>query len=750
MSDTLRDRVAAYFEGEDYRAVTAAELREMLGLSSAEHETLLELLARLELDGIAIHVDGRGWFAPGREGWIVGRLSINRKGFGFVQPVRDDGRGDVFVDRDDLKDAHDHDLVLVRALKPKGKGRLRGGAPRLREGRVLQVLQRSARLVVGHYYRTGDAGVVEPLEHDSTREISVSADASQNARDGDRVLVRLIDEPPVEGLPSGEVIVVLGDEQTYEDDLRIICAEYGLPDDFPAEVEREASALPGDLTPSLRRGRVDRRDLCLLTIDPDDARDFDDAVTVTRTRSGYRLGVFIADVAAYVASGSAIDREAYRRATSVYLPGRVFPMLPERLSNDLCSLRPDEDRLARGVWMNVTPEGEIDGVEIERSVIRSRRRLTYAAAQAIIANEKGGETPEIVEQVRTLEELRGVLRSSRLRDGALALELDAQHVQLDGDGEVIDVVVEKSDESHQLIEECMLAANQAVARVATERGIAILRRVHPAPSEEDIEEFIRFCQTVVPSARLRGPDDFQRLVDSLHGQPSAPIINFALLRTLTQASYSPERALHFALAKEDYCHFTSPIRRYPDLQVHRALDAALFGVKMPKAWREQSDALEEVAAHCSERERAAEDAEREMSKLRVISWLRRRIGERFDGIISAVLEFGFFVRLEGSLAEGMVHVRNLGEDYFEYDERRRSLHGRRTGARFRLGDRVRVELLRADPVSRQVDLRWLPAEEGPSDAPTSRSARKTPRQAKGGGGARRGSGRASSKGGRRR
>ncbi len=689
------------------------ELHEQFAVPSADFEAFAELMLQLEEQGVAVHLEGRGWFSPKHEGWIVGRLTINRKGFGFVRPVVEDDRGDIFISRSKLKDAHDRDLVLVKGRKPKrragphSKGQK---GPELREGRVLHVLRRSPRLVVGRYYSAGDAGVVEPIRHDSTREIHIPAGRNQDAADRDRVMVRISEEPAVNGLPSGDVVLVLGEEQTYREDLQLILAEYDLPTEFPAEVQREVEQLPKDVGPAEIKGRVDRRDVIVVTIDPEDARDFDDAITVARTSDGgYRLGVFIADVAAYVAPGSAIDREAYRRATSVYLPGQVVPMLPERLSNDLCSLRPNVDRLARAVWMQVASDGTLGEIELERTVIRSDRRFTYADVQSLIDGDEIPDLdPDLEVVLRDLAALRGLLRDRRHREGSLNLELESQRVILGEDGEVDEIVIESGDESHQLVEECMLIANEAVARVATKREFAILRRVHPEPSEEDVDSFIAFCQTVVPNFTVSGVDDFQRLIEFVRGQPASPVVNFALLRTLTQASYSPDRALHFALAKEEYCHFTSPIRRYPDLQVHRALDAAVFGEKMPKAWFAQLDSLEEVAAHCSQRERAAEDAEREMTKLRVISWLRDRVGERFKGTIAAVLEFGFFVRLNDTLAEGMVHVRSLDHDFYEFSERDRTLRGKRSGHRFALGDQVEVELVRADPIARQVDMTWIP------------------------------------------
>ena len=464
----MRDLVASHLDSEGYQPQTFRELADRFEIPAKGQEEFLRLLLEFEERGAVVELEGRGWFSPRNEGWIVGRLTINRKGFGFVKPVVEDGRGDVFISRNKLKDAHDRDLVLVKSRKPRRRGPLPQSGPALREGRILHVIRRSPRLIVGRYYATGDSGVVEPLRHESTRDIHIGRGRGQLAEDGDRVMVRIADEPTVKGLPAGDVVLVLGEEQTYEEDLQLVLAEYGLPSDFSEAVAREVDQLPSEVGGVEIEGRVDRRSVQVVTIDPEDARDFDDAITLTRTENGgYRLGVFIADVAFYVKPGSAIDREACRRGTSVYLPGRVVPMLPERISNDLCSLRPNVDRLARGVWMSIDPDGALSEIEIERAVIRSRRRLTYGEVQSLIDGEDFGDLDDDLRSMLCdLVELRGVLRSCRQREGALNLEIESQHLLLDDTGEVSEIRVDTGDESHQLVEECMLIANEAVARVS--------------------------------------------------------------------------------------------------------------------------------------------------------------------------------------------------------------------------------------------------------------------------------------------
>ncbi|MEE8142197.1 MAG: RNB domain-containing ribonuclease, partial [Planctomycetota bacterium] len=398
------------------------------------------------------------------------------------------------------------------------------------------------------------------------------------------------------------------------------------------------------------------------------------------------------------------------------LPGKVFPMLPERLSNNLCSLRPEEDRLAKVVWMQVSSEGELQSYSVENAVMRSARRFTYEEVLKVLEGEKLGRGEKaLTEALHTMDRLRKVLHRRRVQGGALDLDIAEPRVFLDKSGEVTEIREQRRDAAHHLIEEFMLLANEAVARLATERTLAIIRRVHPSPPEGDLEGFLRFCRVLAPGVQVSGPEDFQALVEAVRGQPAALILNLALLRTMSRAEYSAAKGLHFALATDEYCHFTSPIRRYPDLQVHRALDTVLGRSQGRTAGRkkghqlapEDSPSLEQMAQHCSFKERRAEGAEREMTKLRVIYWLRERLGDRFTGIITAVFDYGFFVRLDGILVEGMTPISELRDDYYLLHEAQFALRGRHKGKIFRLGDPVEVELRRADPLSRQIDLRYL-------------------------------------------
>ena len=709
---------SAFFDGSDYRVMAASALADRFEVRREEHEGLIEILEELESRGIAVHVEGRGWCSPRREGWVVGSLKVNRKGFGFARPVREDPKGDLFIAPNKLKDGHDGDLVLVKPSKPRRQrssrgarrsARDRGARENGREGRVIAVLRRSPRVILGIYYLAhGDGGVVEPIGRGGLRDIFIPGGREAGVKDGERVLARCVEGKAVGGLPPGEVIERASPEGTWQADLQLIAAEYGLREEFPAEVREEAEQLATGIPAEEIAARVDVRDRTIITIDPRDAKDFDDAVTVELRDDGtWVLGVLVADVSHYVRPGSALDLEAYRRGTSVYLPGKVFPMLPERLSNRICSLQEGEDRLAKAVWMELSAEAELISYRVERVVMCSRRRFSYHEVQEILdgADPDPGEEP-LADMLHHLEELRRLLFRRRHGRGGLDLDLPEQRIFLDDDGEVVDLTAHERLNAHRLIEEFMLLANEAVARVASERHINILRRTHPAPPEDDVETFLKFCRVMVPGIPVGGSGDFQSLVEALSGRREAAVMNLALLRTLTRARYSASQALHFALALDEYCHFTSPIRRYPDLQVHRALDGTLFGIRPTVPRKLELPVLDQMAEHSSATERQAEEAEREMRKLRAISWLQPLEGEVFAGIITAVFDYGFFVRLDDNLVEGMVHISSLRDDYYVLQEAQYALRGRNAGRSFRLGDAVDVRLYRADPVGRTIDFRY--------------------------------------------
>ncbi|OUU20114.1 MAG: ribonuclease R [Planctomycetia bacterium TMED53] len=700
--------IRSWYRSDQYQPFKVADMRELPGWGKVETAELEAALSDLENRGEMVFLFARGWFATSREGWFVGTLSIARRGFGFVRALAVDPRGDVFIPIRRLRDGHHGDRVLVALEKTrKGNPPLAGEG---RSGKILEVIERSPRVFPGYFYEAeGGAGVVEPARHESVREVWIDPSFRSGVEDGDRVLARLRSGAAIDGLPPGEVLCNWAPEGTWLADLQIVCAEHELREEFPAEVEELAAAFPEQISAEELETRVDRRELPFMTIDPVDAKDFDDAIyALELPEGGFRLGVAIADVSHFVSQGDPIDQEALLRGTSVYIPGKTIPMLPERLSNGLCSLRPQEDRLAKIAWMDLDSKGNFTDIQLEKSVIRSAHRFTYEGAQAILEGNSTEEVSGVLkEQVQVLNQLREILLKRRLRQGALQLEIEEMKLVLDDEGEVIDVISREHLEAHGLVEECMLAANEAVATFASQHQLPILRRVHAPPDESELDKFIKLCRVLVSEAPVNSVDDLPKLIEVVTGSDLAPVVFFALLRSLTRAEYSPAKEVHFALQKQEYCHFTSPIRRYPDLQVHQILDRFFStGGEGPKLSHEDVS-LHELAENCSTRERAAEAAERDMSRLRAISWLRHRVGERFPGIVTSVRDQGFHVRLDGVLVDGFVHVSRLRDDHYVFNETHFALRGVNKGNMIRLGDPVEVELEGVDPLQRDIDLRYL-------------------------------------------
>jgi ribonuclease R len=744
-------------------------LAQALQVAPDELDGLLEVLLRLQIEGEVLKLPREGWTLPEETEFRVGVLRVSRRGGAFLSLSKPEEAGDIRVRPDAIGSAFDGDVVMVRVTGwPRGK---RGPArkrpqkgmrreperpgPRLREGRVVEVLRRSRKLIPGKFWvaaavpgRAGQegeaaettAGFVRPLARHLPTEIYVGPEEKGQARDGDKVMVRLLPGESHGVYPRGQVVALQAEKPTLDSDFLLMEAEFGFPVEHPPAALAEAESWTGRdlITEELKSGRTDLRGLPTFTIDPEDARDFDDAVSLeARPGGGLRLGVHIADVSRYVPSGSALDRSAELRGTSIYLPGRVVPMLPERLSNDLCSLRPKEDRLTKSVYLDFDARGEPAGTRILRSVIRTSRRFNYQEVMAILdevdrrrgspasgravypRDRRGREErrelslPEdaglYLETVEKMAELRDLLWRGRHARGALDLDIPRLRLRVDQAGQPVAVDREERDPSHHLIEEFMLAANEAVAQYLGEKGLPVVARVHSPPDEERIEDFFHFLeQAGFRLGKKAGSRDLQQIVEETAGEPLAPVIHLALLKSLAHAEYAPAPALHFALATATYCHFTSPIRRYPDLLVHQILDEHLDSKLKSSSRRvEWEAALPEHAAGASRAERRAEEAEREMTKLRLIRFLEPRVGEEMDAMVVSIHPFGFFVRTEELLLEGLVHVSTLGDDFYRYDEDELVLRGERRRGTFRTGDRVRVALNELDPDFRQIGFRFL-------------------------------------------
>jgi ribonuclease R len=682
------------------KPVSVRELARRLGLQGAARRELKPELTRLLEEGAALRIRGTRIGLPQRMNLVVGRLSCNPSGFGFVVPeVRDGSQPDVYVSAFNLKEALHGDRVVVRVerLSPKGP-----------EGRIIRVLDRALVRLVGRYEDDGRiGGHVVPFDRRVLHELFVPPGDAGEATAGQMVVAEITRPPTATRNPAGKVLQVLGRLEDPGVDLKVVMAKHELPEAFPPEVEQEALTVPKTVTPEDVRGRTDFRPWATVTVDPETARDHDDAISLDRLPNGnWLLAVHIADVAHYVREGSLLDQEAYLRGTSVYFPERVVPMLPHALSSHICSLVEGEDRLTQTVLMEIDGRGRIRRTEFHDGVIRSAARMSYGQVQAIVDGDaalRQGHAP-LVPLCERMDELARIMRRRRYERGALDLDLPEPKLVLGPEGQVVQIVAHERLDSMRMIEEFMLAANEAVAERLSQAAVSALFRIHERPDPEKVEEFSELAASLgyrLP-ANLEAvrPEDFQLILRQIEGKPEQRLVSFLLLRTMKLARYHEENLGHFGLATEMYAHFTSPIRRYPDLVVHRALRALRQG--RPVA-AETAAKLPEMGLHLSDRERKAAEAERELIEWKKVRFMADKVGEVFTGYVTGVQAFGLFVELEEIYVQGLVHVSSMSDDYYHFDEKGHRLQGENTGQVYRLGDRVRVQVARADLERRQVD-----------------------------------------------
>jgi len=694
-----RHAVLRFLRERAQRPVRLKELARALGAEAEEYGQLKRLLRELEETGEIYRVRGRRYALPSRINLIVGRLQITRKGPGFVIP--DAGDGDVFISASQLGNAYDGDRVVARIERQR-----RG---RNREGTVVRVLERARSQVVGVFRRSGRYGLLVPSEGTLHRDVFVPGGAERGAEDGELVVARIVDWGSDHHDPVGEVVEVLGRPGEPGVDVLAIIHTHELPTEFPSDVTSEADALACEA--SVERavaGRLDLRELLSFTIDPVDAKDHDDAISIEQlAQERWRVGVHIADVSHFVREGSAIDEEAFQRGTSVYLVDRVLPMLPDVLSSDLCSLQAGQDRLTLSAILELDASGVIGPLELVPSVIRSRYALSYEQAQEIIDGTRAAER-DLCAALKSLRDLARQLRRRRQARGSLDFDLPEVRVIVNAAGEPTHVQQLLRLDTHQLIEEFMIAVNEAVARLATREGLPFIYRVHEAPDPDRFErlrEFLSGLGLELPKNAHNSPRALQRLLGAVEGQPEEAIVSTLVLRSMKQARYSAFRSGHFGLASQAYTHFTSPIRRYPDLVVHRIVRAATFEqLAVPEALREQLDA---AAARASLRERQAMEAERDSVELKKLEFMEHHLGDQFSGTVSGVTSYGLFVLLDNVLAEGLVHVSELEDDYYHYVEDEHALVGEARRRRIRLGDRVSVQVIAVDREARELDLRLI-------------------------------------------
>ena len=708
----IREQILGLLRRKGYRPLDKTDIARELGLKGKERVVVRQNLRELEREGQIVRIRKNRYVLPAEADLITGKLSIHPVGYGFLTPETQ-GQPDVFIAAENIGTAMHGDRVVARMSRNAPYGLIKGR----REGRVIRILERAHDTIVGTLQRSRNFYYVVPDDPRFVHDIYVRP-ASQKLTDrrpqtattvGDKVVVRLHAWESRHVNPEGEIIEVLGPATAPGIDMLSIIRKFHLPAEFPKDVLDQAGRIPEKVDARQLEGREDLRKEFIVTIDPDDARDFDDAIQVEKTNSGWRLGVHIADVAAYVEPGSALDREARRRGNSIYLPDRVIPMLPERLSNGVCSLKPRVDRLTRSVFIHFDRHGVAKSARFERSVIRSAHRLTYKQAYAIL---KSPARDPLGERLNLAWELAALLRRKRFEHGALDLDFPEVKVWVDKQGKPIRLERVENDESHQLIEEFMLAANEAVAHELKKRAIPTIYRVHENPNPEKLAEYREFALSFdYRVGDLTRRAELQRLLAAFRGKPEEQALKVALLKSLKRARYDTQPVGHYGLAKANYLHFTSPIRRYADLVVHRSLgrDAALrrpVGAAR-RPYHPDVGEMASIAEHISATERNAADAEIDAAQMKKLEFFQRQLDERnpqiFRAAIVDVRNYGLMVELPEALITGLIHVSSLTDDFYLFEPARRQLIGRRSRKRFKIGDEVSVFVARVDAFKRQID-----------------------------------------------
>src|SRR3989338_5221863 len=712
-----------------YRPLTMKELIKNFNISSENRNSFRTLIRGLASDGEIIKIKGNRFGLPEKMNLVTGVVQGHPDGYGFVIP--EDGGEDLFINPRNMREVMHGDKVICRAESAQKGGK--------KEGRIIRILERGHKTIVGIYEPSGHFGFVIPDDRRISHDIYIPLKYSGKAKRGHAVITEITAYPMKNRNPEGRIIELIGYPDNPDVEIDIVLRKYDVPSKFPIDVLKEADAVQKEVTDEEIIGRLDLRDKNIVTIDGEKAKDFDDAVYVERLNNGnYMLGVHIAYVSHYVKEENNLDNEAFKRGTSVYFPDRVIPMLPFQLSNEICSLKPKVNRLTLSAFMEFDRQGELINYSFAESVINSKERMTYTDVAVIL--EKGqGENKDLKERYSYLlndfylmRELCEVLRERRMRKGSIDFDLPEPDIILDLMGKPENIIKTERNIAHKIIEEFMLVANETVATHFTKLEIPALYRVHDEPDPAKIIELSEFVSNfgyhlkiprpihlmgVPPPLKKEGkggfhPKRFQELLNSIRGKPEELLISTITLRHMKQARYSPENIGHFGLAFENYTHFTSPIRRYPDLIVHRLLkDIAPIhkggskgGKKRLDMWEEK---LPEIARHSSERERTSDEAENDIVKLKRVQFMMEKIGGEYEGIISGVTAFGLFVELSEIFVEGLVHVSGMTDDYYALNERDHSLIGRRTKKRFRMGDRVKVKVENVSIEKRQIDFKLV-------------------------------------------
>jgi ribonuclease R len=700
------DELLRLIQNKAHHPASARELAQLLRIPREERNSFKRQLRTLVASGQLLQIRGNRFGVAERMDVVVGRLQTNPGGFGFVVPEHAEPgeRKDIFIAPPNLAEAMHGDRVVARVERQTEKGL---------EGRIIRILQRSQETVVGRFEMdVSGLGYVVPFDRRILTDIQVPTGQWASAEPGEMVLVEITRWPTASRGPVGRVIEVLGRIDEPGVDTQIIIRKHGIPDTHSEESIEEAKRLGEVVKERDLRGRTDFRPTTTVTIDGEHARDFDDAITIERLGNGnYWLGVHIADVSHYVNEGNALDEEAYERGTSVYFPERAVHMFPSELATGLCSLNPHVDRLVQSCLMEVDRRGSVVRYEMHDGVINSDARMTYTAVNAILTDRDPAALAEyasLVPMFELMHQLFEILNARRRRRGAIDFDLPETEVVLSEFGEIEAIIPSERNVAHRIIEEFMLLANETVASHLVAGDAPALHRVHEAPDVKKVEDFEEFITTLGYSLAAHGhavrPKHFQKLIDRMRGTPEERPIAALMLRTMQKARYDAAPLGHFGLAVEQYTHFTSPIRRYPDLVVHRMLRASRQGEISDTRREELGEDLPEIARHTSEMERRADEAERELIQWKKVRFMADKVGDEYHGYITGVAPFGLFVELIEHFVEGLVHISSMADDYYRFVEQQHTLRGENTKRVYRLGDKVLVQVVRVDMERRQLDL----------------------------------------------
>ena len=696
----IKDTLLEFMREEAYRPMDIQELVSVFDINPDEYRAFKKTLKTMEKEGLIFRTKKDKFALPERLGLITGKLQAHAKGFGFLIPEIE-GEKDVFIPSSFINGAMNGDRILVQITREDKNGKKR-------EGEVIQILERANTKIIGVYEDSKNFGFVIAEDTRISQDIFISKKDRNGAKDGDVVVVEITKWPEKRRSPEGVVKEVLGQKGDKGLDILTIIKKYGLPEEFPPKVQAFASGIDEEIPLKEYKRRKDLRDVRMVTIDGEDAKDLDDAVSIERLDNGrYRLGVHIADVSHYVREKNPLDKEALKRGTSVYLIDRVIPMLPKKLSNGICSLNPKVDRLTLSCIMDIDSSGKVLDHEIVESVIRTNERMTYTDVTKILKDndpELSKRYDYLLDDFKAMEELCNILYKKRTKRGAIDFEFEESKIILNEFGKPIDIKPYEREIANRIIEEFMLVCNETVAEHMFWSHLPFVYRIHEDPDEEKLEKFREFIYNLGYIVKWNGevkPRNLQEILEKVRGKKEETVVSTLLLRSMMRAKYSPECVGHFGLAAKYYCHFTSPIRRYPDLQIHRIIKEFINGKIDDDRSKKLTALVDYAARQSSETENIATESEREVDDLKKAEYMLDRIGEEFEGIVSSVTSFGMFVELPNTI-EGLIHITALDDDYYIYDENHLCLMGERTKKIYRLGDFVKVRCSKVDIPNREI------------------------------------------------